>query len=174
MQATATPPMSCRGAEIHSARLRPTHQTMTPIGRIHSGSSASSAISTAQRPENRAAASSGMSRMTRFAAPPAAGSSTAPAGAALRRTQNQHSRSSLQVASGRRLSPSESANSLRHGDGSSTAGEREQLQQGLAGGWSMAGSRSSPSLDMRMMSGRLASRDTPNATPRPQTSARVR
>jgi hypothetical protein len=80
------------------------------------------------------------------------------------------------LASGRRLSPSESANSLRQADaGGSGTGDRENLQQVSAtGGWSMGASRSSPSLDMRMVSGRLTSRDTPNATPRPQTSARVR
>lgn len=176
-EAAATPPMSCRGvlqSEVHSARLRtPTQASViSPIGRLHSGSAASTPQQ--PRPEHRPI-TSGLARMTRFAAPPSAGSGGTPSGAALRRTQNQHSRSSLQLPSGRRLSPSESATSLRHNDaGSGGTGDRENVQQAPTSGWSLQSSRSTPALDMRVMSSRLPSRDTPNATPRPQTSARVR
>lgn len=160
--ATVTPPMSYRG-ELHSARQRTSHQMApssltTPIGRVHSSTS------TPLQSRNEA------TRMTRFAAPPSAGSGGTTGGATLRRTQNQHSRSSLQL----RLSPSESANSLRNNDaGSGGTGDNSvQHVQHQPGSWSLALSRSTPVLDMRMTSGRLTSRDTPHATPRPQNSAR--
>lgn len=182
-QATPTPPMSCRGApdrgmrgaadgamqvEVLSARLR-TNNPMAgvqPIGRVHSGCDS--------RIGQPPTVTTAPNRMMRFAAPPSASSGSTPAGAALRRTQNQTSRSSLQPASGRRLSPSESANSLRHSDaGSGGTGDRDTVQHGapVPGSWSLQLSRSTPAL----MSGRLGPRDSANATPRPQpTSARVR
>jgi len=174
-------PMSYRGPDggLHSARLRPTNPMagVTPIGRVHSGSSGSTPLRQTGTMTN-----SGPVRMARFAAPPSAGSGGKPSGAALRRTQNQHSGSRQSLHEwdihGRRLSPSESGTSLRHSDaGSGGTGDREQTHHspvGPVGGWCQALSRSTPALDMRVMSGRLASRETQNSTPRPQTSARVR
>lgn len=177
-EATLTPPMSYRGSEVNSARHRSPQQMAptgltTPIGRVHTSASTPMQSRHEHRQITSGPSTSGPSRMTRFAAPPTAGSGGTPGGATLRRTQNQHSRSSLQLPSGRRLSPSESANSLRTTDAGS-GGTGDNAPHVQPGPWSLALSRSTPALDMRMMSGRLASRDTPNATPRPLTSARAR
>jgi len=159
-----TPPLSVRGprqSEPYSARIRVAQ--ITPIG--------GGRLPSAPQPHHSRMAQS--ARVTRLAsgAPPSAGSGGTPAGAALRR--QQLSRSSLPLPSARRLAPSESATTLRHSDAGSggTGGDSHGMTQSA---WALATSRSSPSLDMRMVSGRQVVRDTPTATPRPLTSARAR
>jgi len=155
-----TPPLSVRGprpSEPYSARIRVAQ--ITPIGGGRLQQSA---------PQPHHARMAHSARVTRLAsgAPPSAGSGGTPAGAALRR--QQLSRSSLPLPSARRLAPSESAVTLRHSDAGSggTGGDSHSGQSA----WALATSRSTPSLDMRTVSGRQVMRDTPTATPRPLTS----
>lgn len=212
-EAGPTPPLSFRGMRSNEASLASSarsdrlhrgsaHQTVmsrhattsTPQPTRHAYESAApsptsqrhSAGSTAQqsRQQHDRHNPVGSARLTRFAAPPSAGSGGTPAGSALRRTgQNQHSRSSL--ASGRKLTPSESATTLRHSDAgsggtsdrNSPARDRDQ-DRAAAGGYpsgALSSSRSTSALEMRGTSGRLSSRDTPMITPRVgRTSARNR
>lgn len=157
-----TPPLSSRGprhTEPYSARIRCAQITPIGGGRLPT--------QTPQPHQPRTALSA---RVTRLAsgAPPAAGSGGTPA-SALRR--QPFTRSSLPLPSARRLAPSESATTLRHSDagsGGTCSGDPSPSA------WALATSRSTPSLDMRSVSGRQVVRDTPTATPRPLTSARGR
>lgn len=171
-----TPPLSCRGT-----RLQEPPSARRNAGASYSAPTASpnsrSPMQTPPHPKHNA---SGPTRLTRFAVPPTADLGGTPSGSAPRRTQQV--RPAVNVPS-RGLAPSASALTLRNSDAGSggTGGDNISISHHTT--WSLATSRSTPHLDMRLVTTRGRgqytarehvhySQDTPNATARPLASAR--